>query len=328
MKLFKIANFAVLGLVLLAQVPSEAISLRFKSKIFSSGEDIYACNAGVATVTPPSLVCYFGGKKAKENICTEAKTCSNAKENCSTPCKCPSFVGAANVNQIGAYGEDYTPNNKKRALPINLGSRPAYSAAFSPSSTYYTQADSFNHSITNVYTAFSAEIYTGSYFIDICYRGTKLPGILGQIATNTEVTAIPFSADNGLTSYPLDNDRTGLTIGGGSYLDLSDLTVQVFRVCGNSVADTVFTTDGQGIPMGGPNFALSEEMELKESLLKIPLGHDLPVQKFCKVRYVFKETNWKSELPNFRNNDLEGAEVCTWTDITDPRTKLTNSAIH
>jgi hypothetical protein len=307
-------NFIVVITLLLGLVQVNAISLRFKSKIFSSGPDIYACNAGIASAFLQNSVCYFKGTK---NFCTPT-SCSTAKENCNTNCLCidKGGQGETYLNKLLLKYKAYNT----AAVPVPTfknGAGPKFEAVFS-------SVDSWNREISDVATHFMTEAYTGSYFIDICYRGTQIPNGGGYFVLSSEASAIPFLVTDLLGYGSFDNDRNGLdfNVVGEIYTEKAGLTVERHVVCGTSSATSEFVINGtSGVPSGPVSGATfynsSAEASLRASAQTVAHGSTID-PKFCKVRYIFRETNWKAALPLKRDNKGEGAEVCTYTKISDP----------
>ncbi len=305
----------LLFLLVIGLSQSEAISLRFKSKIFSSGPDIYACNAGVASAFLANSVCYFKGTK---NFCTPT-SCSNAKENCNTNCKCidKGGQGEAYINKLLLKFRGYNTTTPPVAIPDKVAMGPKFESVFS-------SLDSWDKEINDVNTKFMTEAYTGAYFIDICFRGTQIPDGGGTFVFSTEASAIPFVVKDVSGYTALDNDRTGLDFDmlGQIYTEKANLTVERFVVCGPTKAASDFVLNGTtGVPSGpasGYSFwSPSAEASLRASSQTV--SHGLTIDpKFCKVRYIFRETNWKDATPSQRDNQGEGAEVCTYTKISDP----------
>ncbi|MBL7556392.1 MAG: hypothetical protein JNM24_11275 [Bdellovibrionaceae bacterium] len=307
-------NFIVLFTIVLGLTQANAISLRFKSKIFSSGPDIYACNAGVASAFMQNSICYFKGTK---NFCTPT-SCSNAKENCNTNCICidKGGQGETYVNKLLLKYQAYNSNGP--AIPTTKNAAgPKFESVFSGS-------DAWNREISDVATHFMTEAYTGSYFIDICYRGTQIPNGGGYFVLSSEASAIPFLVTDLLGYGSFDNNRNGLdfNVVGEIYTEKAGLTVERFVVCGTSAQSTDFAVNGTtGVPSGPVSGATfyhtSPEASLRASAQTVSHGSTID-PKFCKVRYIFRETNWKASLPLKRDNKGEGAEVCTYTTISDP----------
>jgi hypothetical protein len=316
------SRFALPCLVLVTMLlgnSAEAISLRFKSKIFSSGPDIYACNAGVASAFLQNSICYFGGKK-ENGFCTPS-SCSNAKENCNTDCVCldKGAQGDSYINKLVLKSNIYDSNSSSQTH-TKVAAGPAFQSVF-------TGTDAWNRKVYDLATYFMTEAYTGSYFVDICYRGSEIPDGGGYFVISTEAAAIPFLVSD-LSGYnALDNNRAGLDFNdanllGKLYTDRAELSVERFVVCGDTKAASDFVINPTtGVPTGGAAgnrfYSSSAEMQLRSSAQSKSHGSVID-PKFCKFRYVFRETNWKSATPNKRSNKGEGAEVCTYTKISDP----------
>lgn len=309
--------FAVFfSIMLIALTQADAISLRFKSKIFSSGPDIYACNAGVASAFLQNSVCYFRGTNT---YCTPT-SCDNAKENCNTNCLCLDKGGQGDtyVNKLLLKYKAYNAAGLV-TTPVTLpASGPKFESVFS-------SVDSWNREIGDVATHFMTEAYTGSYFIDICYRGTQIPNGGGYFVLSSEASAIPFLVTDLVGYSSFDNNRTGLDFNvlGQLYTDKAGLTVERFVVCGTSTTTSEFVLNGTtGVPSGPVSGATfynsSSEASLRASAQTVAHGSTID-PKFCKVRYIFRETNWKLPVPSKRDNQGEGAEVCTYTKISDPK---------
>ena len=310
----KKTNVLFILVLLVAFTQANAISLRFKSKIFSSGPDIYACNAGVASAFLQNSVCYFKGTKT---FCTPT-SCDNAKENCNTNCKCidKGGQGETYVNKLLLKYRNYNASNAPVPV-IKNAAGPKFESVFN-------STDSWNREINDVATHFMTEAYTGSYFIDICYRGTQIPDGGGYFVLSSEASAIPFFVTDLLGYGSFDNNRNGidLNVVGEIYTEKAGLTVERFVVCGKTTVTSEFVINATtGVPSGpvsGSTFySSSPETSLRASAQTVSHGSTID-PKFCKVRYIFRETNWRSAMPSQRDNQGEGAEVCTYTKISDP----------
>lgn len=314
MRSLQFVKFTAIAVALLTTMDAGAVSLRAKFKEFSSGPDIYVCNAGVAS-QQSNQICYFHGKAAAGNECTKT-SCSTAKEICNTDCRCPTDYGRTYINSMGLTVEPYTDTDEARgkvsSSPDLISQGPKFSEFNS------NQVTVWNNRLTNIYTKFTSEVYNAAVLLDVCYRGTQLPNYNGEVAITTGVSAVPFLTTNLNSSYPTDNDRTGLLIGQGHYLENSAETVQTFSICGDTPADTQFVVDANGVPTGGPNFVSTAPALIQQSETVNRMGNSIYGKHFCKVRYVFRETNFASLIPLPRPNRSEGAEICTLTDITDP----------
>jgi hypothetical protein len=297
-------------------IQAQAISIRAKSKIFSSGPKIYICNAGVSTAQPQGQVCYFNGNPANP-ACTPL-SCDKAKENCNTNCICTTDPGQSYPARLEAKGLDYNNNNDSQAVPY------VKNADGMKMNSIYSGSDAWSKRIFDIATYFAQEIYNGSYFMDICYRGSQIPNTNGWFQVTTQASAIPFEVLDAQGFKSLDNNRNFLNFDistelGKEYTSKANLTVQRYVRCGATQAAAEFTLDGA---TGLPNNASSVSTESPMTVSAQTVEHGgFTDPKFCKVRYVFRETNYKSpinlRLP--RDHKAEGAEVCTYTKINDPK---------
>ncbi|MES2856606.1 MAG: hypothetical protein V4692_12120 [Bdellovibrionota bacterium] len=320
-----ISTFVVLVAATITHINSaQAISLRFKSKVFSSGPVIYACNAGIGSEEPNIKVCYFDANPAKGK-CTPL-ACDKAKENCDTSCVCTGTNGGAWLPtyltaRAQTVDADGAPSGSVSS-PIRKSSVTA--GVFSP---LFTGTQAWNQKISDVGTYFPQELYTGKYFVDVCYRGSNIPDIGGTFTISTQASAIPFRVTDPSGFNSLDNNRNGLdfdTINnamGLNYVTKANLTVQTFVVCSTSLTTLPeFALNSQGVPTGGVNstfYNATSAVPLTASAVQFAHGSIID-PKFCKVRYIFKETNYTKPNPLPRDHKSEGAEICTFTDIEDP----------
>lgn len=333
---------AVLGLALSLTQAANAISLRFKFKTFSSGPNIYACNAGIRTPQTNKKVCYFEGTK---NSCTQS-TCSNTGEVCDTRCVCTSADGGEWLMNYGkADYQDWKDNGVSTVT--GLHSAQTFKASGSDWSQLLSDTDSWDKSIKNLSFNLGSELYGAQYFVDICYRGPQIEYFLDGVTTNFTLDAQSLATDflaTGANSG--DNMRDGLVIpglvDGLKYTDLSDLKVQAFMTCdlqgqgtyqnamnnsgtyNTSVNEAAFSFSS-GIPSGstesGSFWSSSQKTfttgagDLISGLWFVSGSSHSP--RFCKIRYVFTENDINNSKPNLRKWQRHGAEMCTYTKINE-----------
>lgn len=313
---------------------ANAISLRFKFKTFSSGPSIYACNAGLKSAAVGKKVCYFEGttNACTKNDCTDGQVCN-------TRCVC-----AGDNN-----GGDYLMNYGKVSTMTwaDQGETPVAvetNKTFASTGQQYAKAISddnaaFNYTIKDLSFNLGSELYNAEYFVDICFRGPQieyyLDGVNSNWAYSLQSTATDFIA-NGVN--PGDNSRAGLDIpaavAGKKYTSLAGLTVEAKMVCDVQGAGTYLYSNVSGTY----NTAINEAdiagvkdivrthaaQSLSGNVVDFVKGSNfasgLNAPRFCKIRYTFKETNGRSSLPMFRKWQRHGAEICTFTDITEGET--------
>jgi hypothetical protein len=336
---------AVAALLLFAAAPSaNAISLRFKFKTFSSGPNIYACNAGITAPQTNKKVCYFEGTT---QACTQ-DTCSTTGENCNTRCVCTSSNGGEWLMNYGKVSfEDWKDNGD-----TSISGQGTKTFASDSSAAGWVNAlsetDSWNKRINNLSFNLGSELYGASYYVDICYRGPQIEYFQDQVVSNFNLKAQSNATDflaNGANGG--DNNRDGLTIpglvDGKKYTELAGLKVQAFVSCdlqGVGSYQYAMNNQGQyntskneaGFTMGSNNLpATATEANSSfwsSSAAALGTGNvslidtnitnsSTRAPRFCKVRYVFTETNVNATLPNLRKWQRHGAEMCTWTEINE-----------
>lgn len=310
---------------------ANAISLRFKFKTYSSGPSIYACNAGLKSAAVGKKVCYFEGTT---NACTQ-NDCKDGQV-CNTRCVC-----AGDNN-----GGDYLMNYGKVTTMTwaDHGETPVVvesNKTFASTNQQYAQAISsdaaaFNHTIKDLSFNLGSELYNAEYFVDICFRAPQieyyLDGVNSNWAYTLQATATDFIA-NGIN--PGDNSRAGLDIpaavAGKKYSTLAGLTVEAKMVCdlqGEGVykyanVDGSYNTSVNEADIAGVKDIVKTHgaQSLAGNAVDFVKGASFTsgtkAPRFCKIRYTFKETNGRSSLPLFRKWQRHGAEICTFTDITE-----------
>ncbi|QDK37258.1 protease [Bdellovibrio sp. NC01] len=321
---------------------ANAISLRFKFKTFSSGPSMYACNAGIMTPQVGAKVCYFEGTK---NTCTPT-TCDNTQAVCDTRCVCTGDNGGDYLMNYGKVDyQDWKDNGDTTAATGKGSATFSSSGSTSAWNQAYDDSQSWGRSISNLSFNLGSELYGAKYFVDICYRGPQIEyfedGVTANFNLKAQANATDFLA-NGVNGG--DNNRDGLvipgTVDGKKYTELAGLKVQAFVVCDkqgegsykyarnnqgqyNTTANEAnFVLNNQtGLPTsGGDLFVLGSIANLgtgNVSLVDGWVNQNTHTPRFCKIRYVFTETNATATLPNLRKWQRHGAEMCTFTDIEE-----------
>lgn len=344
---------AALGIFAAAN-SANAISLRFKFKTYSSGPSIYACNAGIQTPTTNVKVCYFEGTT---NSCTP-NNCDSAKAICDTRCVCTGDNGGDylmnygvaqyetwkdnGVQGTGGYtsakiqSDSSGNNNWTKIFKDNTSGRNVANDNLSP----------FDHRISNLSFNLGSELYGAEYFVDICYRGPQIEyfadNMWAHFGLTAQVTATDFIA-NGVNQG--DNNPGGRTNEldldpNIKYTELAGLSVRSVVVCdlqgkgdyqfahvGGQYNTTVNEADFNS-SMNGPKHsqekfistsATSFAGNSKSLLTSADInGNDTHTPRFCKVRYIFKETNAATgTIKNLRKWQRHGAEMCTYTNIEE-----------
>jgi len=325
-------------LLVVGSTTSEAVSFRFKFKVNSSVPSIYACTAGLRHVRKNGRVCYF---KGTTNACTP-NTCADGTI-CDTQCLCAGANG-------GTYLMDYFKlkaadwvDNGVLSAPVQMDA--VRSLGNQQFAQQFDDTTAWNKSINELQFNLGSELYGAEYFVDICYRGPQIEYFRDNVAANFSLLA-----ETGITDFlatapnPGDNSRDGLIIpglvDGKKYSELAGLKVQAFTVCdvqgegglqyatngsnqyNTSQNEANFSLGGNQFPVWGSDRFYSSsqqsyatnEMTLINSWITSNSSH---TPRFCKVRYIFSETNQSSSLPLFRKWQRHGAEVCTTTAIEE-----------
>ena len=341
-KILMLVTLTVMG----ASLDANAISLKFKFKVFSSGPNIYACNAGIRHQATSKQVCYLEGTTES---CS--KSSCNGDPECESRCVCSGKNG-------GEYLMDYmkvttadwkdngdtSPDSSVEHVTKKAGNG-TFNAAFS------SGQDAYAKRIKNLSFNLGSELYGAEYFVDICYRGPQIEYWADNVAANFTLDA-QASATDFFQNAPGNgtNDDSGLTIpgtvDGKKYTELSNLKVSAYYTCdlqgegtykfahnGGSINSGLYnTTDTEALfenanklPTGGGDefdsndtgsLVSASALELFSATL--PGASQGKSPRFCKVRYVFSETDVSLAKPNLRKWQRHGAEVCTYTKIEEP----------
>ncbi|MBK7961843.1 MAG: protease [Bdellovibrionales bacterium] len=327
-----------LTLGLLASPSAQAISYKFDFDAYSSGPSIYACNAGLISKPITKKVCYFSGT---QNICSP-NTCTDPK-GCQSTCVCSGDAGGAYLMNYGKFiAYDWTDKGDP-TLKGKVENR--IESGASTFSMALPEKDSWVKHIKTLSFELSSELYGASYFVDICYRGPQMEFYQDQLTSNFSAFAQASATDflaTGVNSPP--GSTNGLvipgTVDGKKYTELAGLTVQAFLVCDlqgvgtyttsnvngkyNLTAnEAAFKVNSSGLPIGGGDLFMQSSVA-PATTAATDLLRDWVIQasshapRFCKVRYVFSETNaMGSALPNFRKWQRHGARMCTYTRIEE-----------
>jgi hypothetical protein len=215
--------------------------------------------------------------------------------------------------------------------------------------TITSDLSSWNTEITELNYDFGTELYGDDFFVDICYRGPQMENFATNEpidyylnANTTEDDFLATGVNGG------DNSEAGLQytpIDGTVYSQLAGLQVKAYYTCdmqgsgayqygenGSSASSGTYNTtlneaifgslDANGYPAtGGDIFGSSGNFTPVSSngvneFTGVPLiGWGTQAPRFCKVRYVWSETN---PHHNLRKWARHGGEFCTQTSIEDP----------
>ena len=310
---------ALMLVSLAVSVNSHALEYRFKTKIVSSGSNMWACNAGVASAIKNDKICYFGGNP-KKGICTP-NGCSD-KAVCNTDCLCTSLAGMRYINMLNfsstpvdAYGTKTT---------ANASSTSRFYATGDVFRSVHPESQGFSNYIENLQAVFASEAYTGAYFFDICYLAPQIAEFKGSYRVASEHSAVAFDVMDSSKLIGLDNSRANLNMtpaDSASYLVKAQSTIEKFVVCSTDIKTKAeFRLDDKGVPTGaavGSIYKHVSAVSLTGDFKNDDLGSVHGAYN-CKVRYLVRESNWASVLPIKRDTKPQGVEICTKTTFVDP----------
>lgn len=276
---------AFVGLLLMTS-NAHAIALTFKLDIFSSGSDIYACNAGLAHAGYSKRVCYERDQPQKScnpNLCEEGQTCN---------CVCTGSItgdgqGEYRLDFLKATFSDWADHGE---LGANSGT--AYKEAGKNSfNQVFPNNVAFNKELKSLTFNLGSERYGAVYFLDVCFKAT-------QIRYNYPGSTINWALERQVTITDLSNN-------GYNYEELSGLQVKAEVACWKKGGGDFKITDS-----GWKNFNGNDLINWS----KKNISKDL---KMCKVRYYFRESK-RDGLESIRKWNLQEARVCTYTSFNEP----------
>jgi len=275
----------IVGLLLVCS-NANAISLTFKLDIFSSGSDIYACNAGLKHGTYQQRVCYEREnpeQSCNPALCEEGQACN---------CVC---TGAINGEDDGEYRLDYfkasyTDWADHGTVGANF-TRKVKEAGKSNFNKLFTNNEAFNKELQSLTFNLGSERYGAVYFLDVCFRAT-------QISYDYPGSTINWALQRQVTITDLANN-------GFNYEELSGLQVRAEVACRQKNGSTLTINDSGWSSFNGNDLINWAKKNITKDLEK------------CKVRYYFKESN-RSGVASIRRWNLQEARVCTYTSFNEP----------
>jgi hypothetical protein len=275
-----------------------AVSLVYKFNVNSSGTDMYACNAGIRHVE--SQICHIRGQP---NVTCDPNLACGPGQNCNiSNCVCTQGQASNRLDEVVANYTRWTDHGYSAAGPVL---RKVVEADGSWKQLF-TDVDAWNWELTsddiqntagrNLVFNLTSEAYGTEYFVDICYRGPRIP----VVSTGGQFV---------FASSTYGDDSFGEQFPDGvlaRYLPLSKLKASVQVQCFNQ--PSAFT----GAQSWGPTLMEGQTINFASGVVLASLPN---IPKFCKIRYTYKET-----ASAFRANTTQKARMCTDTSIDEPRT--------
>lgn len=342
--------------VTLMAIQANAIQVTYSFRVNSSGPSIYPCNAGLMTHDPhegDKVACYTaithekcsgdcvgldceGGDEEKDpkphSNLPEFLSWSRGgghpggghpggdKEDDKNNCVCTTSKGRKNGNYFHAnyrpWGDTVDPH-----ADVVSGESPYFNQLFDEKTAYHKVLEKLSFNL-------GSELYNAKYFVDICYRGS-------QIDYSHFETKWNLLAEASVTDY-------GLKVNGDGYSDLSDLKMKAYIICSTQERSC---RDGEcsdkddelkyDLPMFNDKFLqylnpYNADYEYESdtypatssSFKKIidkqykELDYKGGAAKFCKIRYVFEETDGlDKKYAKHRKWQKHGADICTHTKV-------------
>ncbi|WP_413577647.1 hypothetical protein ACLVWU_04430 [Bdellovibrio sp. HCB290] len=333
---------------------ANAIQVTYTFRVNSSGPSIYPCNAGLLTENPyrgDKAICYTSDThEACDPDCVgvDCKGNGNGKDGPNLPephfanlfnggghnppphtppgpprknvCECTTEAGRENGNYIHAtyvpWGQGADPHKD-----VISGQSPYFAHVFPG------EVDAYKNVLQSLSFNLGSELYTAKYFVDICYRGSQID--YGTINTGWNILA-----ETAVTDF-------GYAPSGEGYSKLADLEMKAYVICttqnktcehGNcndydtqinsSEVAQYNTSFLQYLNQGKFNYSDKSDWEdAKGSFTQlidnknVDLGNHAAA-KFCKIRYVYSETNGLDKnKAKHRKWQKHGANICTHTKV-------------
>ena len=290
---------------------ANAMEVTFNFSAYSSGADIYPCNAGI----------WHGPSSSRCLLLDGATPCGPGQPGC----VCTTGNGTADANHDFAHATLTNWDMTGTPLSVSTKANSKLSRLFS---ALVTDGTDFSHRLTNLTFNLGSESYGAWYYVDICYRGPQIEYWLNGIGLKTTLDAqITFS------------DLAGISGSEATYLANAHPAIYTIVECDNQgqgayktaayngVYDTVATDvylSSDGTTNSGDFFGSASTLNstpvvtLFQGLVlsTSPAGltgsvvQNSGVPRFCKVRYSIWENSQAARLWN-----IHGSTVQTFTQI-------------
>lgn len=199
----------------------------------------------------------------------------------------------------------------------------------------FNENDAYGKVLKNLSFNLGSELYSAKYFVDICYRGS-------QIDYSEFLLKYNLLAEASVSDFKTFGSA-------GGYKKLSGLKAKAYLICdvqkrdchgsecddhdANPMRDPEAAVFGNNSSfwnvLNGANFdyethtnSLQDYSSDTSGQFKTLINKNYQAlspshaaARFCKVRYVFEETDHKAKSPNFRKWQKHGANICTKTKI-------------
>lgn len=302
------------AIMLFASFSASAVNLAFKFEVTSSGNSLYACNAGLKHSASAARVCY---ERSNPSQSCDPVACKDG-EACHCVCTGGKNVDGSHNSDDGEYRLDFMSANYANwsdngEAPTNPGSV-KYTADKNNFRTLFSDTDKFNKQLTHLEFFLGSERYNAEYFVDLCFRATQIvyPGSFNnndrlnwRIDAGVTVTDLGTTATS--TPYAWDTTSNDDYYTAATYQSLARLTSKVQLVCKNkngalsSVSRTSSVVD-------------MTTAQVAKLLDNVNTAEDL---KGCYFRYTFKETDGNTTAA-VRKWKKQKARICTQASVNEP----------
>ncbi|WP_415061197.1 hypothetical protein [Bdellovibrio sp.] len=334
--------------VTLMAIQANAIQVNYSFRVNSSGPSIYPCNAGLLTEDK------YGGDKVACYTATTHEACTPKCEG--LDCDGGFKPKPHSLELISFHGGGPTPpppstpdpknacvcttdKGRKYGNYLHVSHRP-WGESVDPTSNVvssintgkfaqtFNEVDAYKNVLEKLSFNLGTELYNAKYFVDICYRGSQID--YTNFATKWNVLAEASVTDYG---FGAPND---------GYSEMAGLKHKAYVICSlqnrscadGECDDKNWVIDSNSVPQFNDLF-LSSFMPIKADFKYQGSSHstssggftelvdltdkdlkDLRATKFCKIRYVFEETNGDNPTTaKQRKWQKHGADVCTHSKI-------------
>lgn len=285
---------------------AHAVNLQFKFDIFSSGSDIYACNAGLKHKLHSDRVCFEREtlKSCNPNVCVDGEACN---------CVC---TGGQDGSRAGEYRLDYLKASYAKWDESTAGvgpqtrvNKPAgynnYNSIFEQGVDLKDYTTAYRKQLTSLVFALGSERYGSEYFVDICFRATQIryPGNVGLYNLIKRRVTVTDIGSNG-SHHDDFNGNNRPIYSEDKYQWLADLEVSSRVLCKDKNNRVVLDRTSPYV-----SFATAQDRSFRS------YGTHADLKK-CVVRYKFREAN-RWGLDSIRRWKLQHARVCTYTSVNE-----------
>lgn len=277
-----------------------AINVQFDFDIFSSGQDIYACNAGLMHAPHDARVCFK--REDRSQVCNPS-SCTTAEE-----CDCVCTGSLITNVQDGEWRLDYMKGSKaawsdhgmaaNTATAFNIiAGRGTTANMFNEvvNSTTAPRLDRFNTELRSLSFQLGSERFGAEYYLDVCFR-----------ASQVDYSSIINELNHSLRRTVTITDLTSL-----SYSTLSGLEIKSVVACYNKTANADFS--------GNVTWSHATNWTAFNSSTAINFGAQNIHKKNidgCTVRYYFRESR-REGITSLRPWTAQEARVCTYTEFNE-----------